>query len=54
MYHTRHMGCNGYHFFQPSMNALAQKPLQLMNDLWLSLEREELRLLCHHRAYNRF
>ena len=45
MYHTKHMGRNGYHFFQPSMNALAQKQLQLMNDLWLSLEREELRLL---------
>ena len=24
MYHTKHMGRNGYHFFQPSMNTLAQ------------------------------
>ena len=33
MYHTKHMGRNGYHFFQPSMNTLAQTHLQLMNDL---------------------
>lgn len=45
MYHTKHTGRNGYHFFQPSMNTLAQKQLQLTNDLWLALEREELRLL---------
>lgn len=45
MYHTKHMGRNGYHFFQPSMTTLAQRQLQLMNDLWLSMEREELRLL---------
>ena len=31
MYHTKHMGRNGYHFFQPSMNTLAQTHLQLMN-----------------------
>ncbi|BBS38970.1 bifunctional diguanylate cyclase/phosphodiesterase [Enterobacter cloacae] len=45
MYHTKHMGRNGYHFFQPSMNTLAQSHLQLMNDLWLAVERAELRLL---------
>jgi diguanylate cyclase (GGDEF)-like protein len=45
MYHTKHMGRNGYHFFQPSMNTLAQKQLQLMNDLWLALERNELHLV---------
>lgn len=45
MYHTKRMGRNGYHFFQPSMNTLAQKQLQLMNDLWLALERNELCLL---------
>jgi len=45
MYHTKHMGRNGYHFFQPSMNILAQKQLQLMNDLWMALERNELRLV---------
>ncbi|EDP8595626.1 EAL domain-containing protein, partial [Salmonella bongori] len=45
MYHTKHTGRNGYHFFQPSMNMLAQTQLQLMNDLWLALERRELRLV---------
>ena len=45
MYHTKHMGRNGYHFFQPSMNTLAQKQLQLMNDLWMALERDELKLV---------
>nr|WP_318384655.1 EAL domain-containing protein [uncultured Enterobacter sp.] len=45
MYHTKHMGRNGYHFFQPSMNTMAQAQLQLMNDLWLAMERQELRLL---------
>lgn len=44
MYHTKHMGRNGYHFFQPSMNTLAQSQLQLLNDLWLALERQEFRL----------
>ena len=45
MYHTKHMGRNGYHFFQPSMNTLAQKQLQLMNDLWLAQDRQELHLV---------
>lgn len=45
MYHTKHMGRNGYHFFQPSMNTLAQTQLQLMNDLWLATERKEFRLV---------
>ncbi|WP_333853523.1 putative bifunctional diguanylate cyclase/phosphodiesterase [Leclercia sp.] len=45
MYHTKHMGRNGYHFFQPSMNTLAQKQLQLMNDLWMALDRQELHLV---------
>ncbi len=45
MYHTKHMGRNGYHFFQPSMNTLAQTHLQLMNDLWMAIDRHELRLL---------
>jgi predicted signal transduction protein with EAL and GGDEF domain len=45
MYHTKHMGRNGYHFFQPSMNTLAQKQLQLMNDLWMAQERNELKLV---------
>ncbi|EJJ4225234.1 EAL domain-containing protein [Salmonella enterica] len=45
MYHTKHSGRNGYHFFQPSMNMLAQTQLQRMNDLWLALERKELKLV---------
>src|SRR5690606_2745723 len=45
MYHTKHMGRNGYHFFQPSMNTLAHTHLQLMNDLWQAIDRNELRLL---------
>lgn len=45
MYHTKHVGRNGYHFFQPSMNTLAQTQLQLLNDLWMALEREEFRLV---------
>lgn len=44
MYHTKHTGRNGYHFFQPSMNTFAQQQLQLMNDLWMAVERQELRL----------
>lgn len=44
MYHTKHTGRNGYHFFQPSMNTFAQQQLQLMNDLWAAVERDELRL----------
>lgn len=42
MYHTKHTGRNGYHFFQPSMNTFAQQQLQLMNDLWLAIKRHEL------------
>lgn len=45
MYHTKHMGRNGYHFFQPSMNALAQTQLHLLNDLWSALEHQEFRLV---------
>jgi diguanylate cyclase (GGDEF)-like protein len=44
MYHTKNNGRNGYTFFQPSMNMIAQSQLQLINDLWLAQEREELRL----------
>ncbi|WLI76754.1 bifunctional diguanylate cyclase/phosphodiesterase [Kosakonia sp. H02] len=45
MYHTKHMGRNGYHFFQPSMNTLAQTQLQLLNDLWMALEKQEFHLV---------
>lgn len=44
MYHTKNNGRNGYNFFQPSMNMLAQSQLQLNNDLWHALEHNELRL----------
>ncbi|RAU31799.1 MULTISPECIES: bifunctional diguanylate cyclase/phosphodiesterase [unclassified Pantoea] len=44
MYHTKHNGRNGYTFFQPSMNILAQSQLQLNNDLWQALDNRELRL----------
>jgi len=44
MYHTKNNGRNGYSFFQPSMNTIAQNQLQLINDLWLAQENNELRL----------
>ncbi|WP_312053071.1 EAL domain-containing protein [Pantoea brenneri] len=44
MYHTKNNGRNGYTFFQPSMNLLAQSQLQLNNDLWQALDNHELRL----------
>lgn len=44
MYHTKNNGRNGYTFFQPSMNTLAQSQLQLNNDLWHALDNHELRL----------
>ena len=44
MYHTKNNGRNGYSFFQPSMNTIAQNQLQLINDLWLAQEHNELRL----------
>lgn len=44
MYHTKNNGRNGYNFFQPSMNTIAQNQLQLINDLWLALEHDQLRL----------
>jgi diguanylate cyclase (GGDEF)-like protein len=44
MYHTKNNGRNGYSFFQPSMNTLAQNQLQLINDLWAAQEHNELRL----------
>ncbi|MGD8163475.1 putative bifunctional diguanylate cyclase/phosphodiesterase [Pantoea sp. FN0307] len=44
MYHTKNNGRNGYYFFQPSMNTIAQNQLQLINDLWLALDKSELRL----------
>lgn len=44
MYHTKNNGRNGYSFFQPSMNTIAQNQLQLINDLWLARDNNELRV----------
>lgn len=44
MYHTKNNGRNGYSFFQPSMNTIAQNQLQLINDLWQAQDNQELRL----------
>ncbi|KOC90134.1 putative bifunctional diguanylate cyclase/phosphodiesterase [Winslowiella iniecta] len=44
MYHTKNNGRNGYNFFQPSMNTIAQNQLQLINDLWLAQDHQQLRL----------
>ena len=44
MYHTKHSGRNGYCLFEPAMSASAQHQLALANDLWLALERQEMRL----------
>ncbi|WP_428944203.1 putative bifunctional diguanylate cyclase/phosphodiesterase [Pantoea sp. FN060301] len=44
MYHTKNNGRNGYSFFQPSMNSIAQNQLQLVNDLWLARDNKELRV----------
>ncbi|MEM6161517.1 bifunctional diguanylate cyclase/phosphodiesterase [Erwinia sp. P6884] len=44
MYHTKNNGRNGYNFFQPSMNSIAQNQLQLVNDLWLARDNKELRV----------
>ncbi|AIQ98655.1 hypothetical protein LG71_01470 [Pluralibacter gergoviae] len=44
MYHTKHAGRNGYHFFQPSMNTFARHQLQLTNDLWSAIDPQELSL----------
>lgn len=44
MYHTKNNGRNGYNFFQPSMNTIAQNQLQLINDLWLAQDHHQLRL----------
>jgi len=41
MYHTKRSGRNGYHFFEPSMNANAHNQLQWLQDLRLALERKE-------------
>jgi len=41
MYHTKHCGRNGYHFFESSMNNNAREQLQWLQDMRLALERKE-------------
>lgn len=44
MYHTKHSGRNGWCLFEPSMSAATQHQLELANDLWEAIEREQMRL----------
>ncbi|ALU90485.1 EAL domain transmembrane protein [Herbaspirillum rubrisubalbicans M1] len=45
MYHTKRAGRNGYHFFEPSMNANAHHQLQWLQELRVAVERKQLRLV---------
>lgn len=44
MYHIKYSGRNGWCLFEPAMSASAQHQLALANDLWLALDRQEMRL----------
>ncbi|NEG58475.1 putative bifunctional diguanylate cyclase/phosphodiesterase [Pantoea agglomerans] len=44
MYHTKHSGRNGWCLFEPAMSAATQHQLELANDLWEAVEREQMRL----------
>lgn len=44
MYHTKHSGRNGWCLFEPAMSAATQHQLELANDLWKAIEREQMRL----------
>ena len=44
MYHTKHHGRNGWCLFEPAMSAATQHQLELANDLWKAIERQEMRL----------
>ncbi|MBD8261567.1 putative bifunctional diguanylate cyclase/phosphodiesterase [Pantoea agglomerans] len=44
MYHTKHSGRNGWCLFEPAMSAAMQHQLELANDLWEAIEREQMRL----------
>lgn len=44
MYHTKHSGRNGWCLFEPAMSAATQHQLELANDLWEAIEREQMRL----------
>jgi diguanylate cyclase (GGDEF)-like protein len=44
MYHTKHNGRNGWSLFEAAMSTSAQHQLELANDLWQAIDRQEMRL----------
>ncbi|MGK3143488.1 putative bifunctional diguanylate cyclase/phosphodiesterase [Pantoea sp. C2G6] len=44
MYHTKNSGRNGWSLFEPAMSAATQHQLELANDLWEAIERQQMRL----------
>lgn len=44
MYHIKQNGRNGWCLFEPTMSVMAQHQLELANDLWRALDRQEMRL----------
>lgn len=44
MYHTKHSGRNGWCLFELAMSAATQHQLELTNDLWEALDRQQMRL----------
>jgi len=44
MYHTKHSGRNGWCLFEPAMSAATQHQLELANDLWEAIERQQMQL----------
>ncbi len=44
MYRAKEAGRDGYHFYQPEMQAIADSRLQMETDLRLALEADELEL----------
>ena len=44
MYHTKHSGRNGWCLFEPVMSVATQHQLELANDLWEAIDRQQMRL----------
>jgi len=44
MYHTKHSGRNGWCLFEAEMRIATQHQLELANDLWEAIERQQMRL----------
>jgi len=44
MYHTKNNGRNGWCLFEPAMSAATQHQLELANDLWEAIDRQQMRL----------